>query len=142
MSTAGLQLSSPEPVALIPDHPRGCVAESGSGGTAWVSAPADGHDPATVLAAFLVVLYKYTGQTELLLDVELAGRAAALSVTVDPDATAARLLAAAEYRPSWRTPIRFADHPVSVLPSDGAELVLSTYGAQLRVGYRLGLFEP
>ncbi|HEV2886982.1 MAG TPA: amino acid adenylation domain-containing protein, partial [Jatrophihabitans sp.] len=107
-----------------------------------MSAPADGHDPAAVLAAFLVVLYKYTGQAELLLDVELAGRTSALRVSVDPDATAARLLAEAEHGPSWQTPVRFADHPVPAMPDQGADLVLSTYGAELRVGYRPGLFEP
>jgi lichenysin synthetase B len=138
MSTAPRPLSNPEPLELIGDHPRSAAGAE----LAWVSTPADGHEPAAVLAAFLMVLYKYTGQTELLLDVELAGRASALSVTVDPDATAARLLAAAEHGPSWHTPVRFTDHPGPARSAPGADLVLSSYGAQLRVGYRVGLFEP
>ncbi|MEO7260044.1 MAG: amino acid adenylation domain-containing protein [Jatrophihabitantaceae bacterium] len=145
MSTVARPLSSPEPspepLALIPDHPRSAAGTAATG-LAWVSAPADGHEPAAVLAAFLVVLHKYSGQAELLLDVELAGRPSALSVTVDPDTTAARLLAAAECGPVRQTPVRFADHPMTATQSEGADLVLSTYGAQLRVGYRVGLFEP
>lgn len=138
MPTAPRPPSSPEPLELIPDHPRSVAGED----LAWVAAPADGHDPAAVLAAFLVVLHKYTGQAELLLDVELAGRSGALSVTVDPDATAARVLAGAEHGPCWQTPVRFADHPVLAMPDQDVDLVLSTYGAGLRVGYRVGLFEP
>lgn len=138
MPTVPRPPSSPEPLELIPDHPRSAAGPD----LAWVTAPADGHDPAAVLAAFLVVLHKHTGQSQLLLDVELAGQSAALSVTVDPDATAARLLAGAEHGPCWQTPIRFADRPVRQAPGQGADLVLSTYGAGLRVGYRVGLFEP
>src|SRR5919107_5376803 len=74
---------SPEPLELIPDHPRSWAGAPGSAGIGWVSAAADGHDPATVLAAFLVVLYKYTGQRDLLLDVQLDGWSGALSVSVD-----------------------------------------------------------
>ncbi len=129
--------AGPDPVELIPDHPRS-AASGEPASLAWVAAPADGHDPAAVLAAFVVVLYKYTGQSELLLDVDLAGRTGALSVTVDPDATAAQLLAGAGHGPCWQTPVRFADHPAH---DCGADLVLSVYGAELRVGYRTGLFE-
>jgi amino acid adenylation domain-containing protein len=138
MPTAGRPPSSPEPVELIPDHPRS-AAPSGSGGLAWVAAPADGHDPAAVLAAFLVVLYKHTGQTELLLDIELAGRAGALAVTVDPDATGARALATASHGPPRHGPVRFTDRAT---PSEDADLVLCSAGAELRMGYRAGLFEP
>ena len=147
MSTGGRPLSSPEaspgsspePIELIPDHPRS--AASGSDRIAWVSAPVDGHDPATVLAAFLVVLYKYTGQRQLLLDVELAGRTGALSVTVDPDATAAQLLAAAVSGPARHGAIRFTDRVTPVIQPTGADLVLSAPRGRLRVGYRVGLFE-
>jgi lichenysin synthetase B len=138
MPTAGRPPSSPEPVELIPDHPRSAT-RSGAGGLAWVAAPADGHDPVAVLAAFLVVLHKHTGQAELLLDVELAGRTAALAVTVDPDATGARLLATASHGPARHGSVRFTDR---VTPPEDADLVLSSAGAELRVGYRVGLFEP
>ena len=155
MPTAARLPSSPEPVELIPDHPRSSAA--GSGALAWLTAPADGHEPAAVLAAFLVVLYKYTGQRELLLDAELAGRAGALSVTVDPDATAAGLLAGAVLAAPRRSAIRFTDgavpagqppgagHPVRAdadLALGTTDLVLAAYEDQLRVGYRAGLFEP
>ena len=132
--------SSPEPIELIPDHPRSAAGCSDR--IAWVSAPVDGHDPATVLAAFLVVLYKYTGQRQLLLDVELAGRAGALSVTVDPDATAAQLLAAAASGPARHGAVRFTDRVTPVIQPADADLVLSAPRGRLRVGYRVGLFEP
>jgi lichenysin synthetase B len=138
MSTAGRPPSSPEPVALVGDHPRS-AAGAGSSGLAWVSAPADGHAPDAVLAAFLVLLYKYTGQAELLLDVELAGRTGALSVAVDPDVTGRRLLDTAGYGPARHTPIRFTDRDPDGFAE--ADLVLGA-GSELRIGYRTGLFEP
>ena len=140
MPIGGRPLSSPEPVELIPDHPRSTAG--GSGGVAWVVAPVDGHDPAAVLAAFLVVLYKYTGQRDVLLDVELAGRTGALSVSVDPNATATQLLAAAVSGPAQHGPVRFTDRAAPATQLADADLVLSAPRGQLRVGYRVGLFEP
>lgn len=127
-----------EPVELIPDRPR----SSGDLETtecAWVFAPAGEHGPTAVLAAFLVVLYKWTGQSGLLLDVELAGRAGALSVRVDPAATAAQLLTAAAYQALRHTAVRFSDRLESSLGD--ADVVLCSRDAELRVGYRAGLFE-
>ncbi|HST46740.1 amino acid adenylation domain-containing protein [Jatrophihabitans sp.] len=138
MSTASRPLSnpesSPEPVELVADRPR---TAAGSSGLAWLSAPADGHGPDAVLAAFAVLLYKYTGQTELLLDAELAGRAGALSLTVDPDAPGHRLPDTAGYGPVRHTPVRFTDRAPD--QAADADLVLHA-GTELRIGYRTGLF--
>lgn len=92
-----------------------------------------------MLAALLVVLYKWTGQAELLLDVELAGRAGALAVRIDPDQSADRLLATAAYQGVRHTAVRFTDRPQPSLGN--ADLVLGTDDGRLRVGYRAGLFE-
>ena len=143
MPTADRPPSSPEPVELIPDQLRSSAAAAGSGGLAWLTAPDDGQDPAAVLLAFLVVLYKYTGQRELLLDAELAGQAGALSVTVDPAAPAGLLLAGAVPGPPRHTPVRFTDRTTpGTPPPDDADLVLSACEGQLQVGYRAGLFQP
>ncbi|HEX8092837.1 amino acid adenylation domain-containing protein [Jatrophihabitans sp.] len=140
MSTVARPPSNPEPVELVADHPRSCAAGAGAAGLSWVPVPAGGHQPAAVLAAFLVVLYKYTSQADLLLDVELAGRAGALSVRVDPNATAAQLLATAAHEPARHSAVRFTDRVVP--PEEAADLVLSAGEDALRVGYRRGLFEP
>jgi len=92
-----------------------------------------------VLTAWLVVLYKWTGQAELLLDVELAGRVAALAVRIDPDQPADRLLATAAHLEVRDTAVRFTDRPEPSLGT--ADLVLGTGDGRLRVGYRAGLFE-
>ncbi|MBV9821740.1 MAG: amino acid adenylation domain-containing protein, partial [Actinobacteria bacterium] len=143
MSTAGRPLSSPElgaaaePVELVADRPRSATGPTPLG---WLPVPADGHGPDELLAAFLVALYKYTGQAELLLDVELAGRSGALAATVDPAATGPAVLATARYGSVRHTPVRFTDR--SALSDRGepvADLVLSA-GPEPRIGYRTGLF--
>ena len=92
---------SPEPVSLVADHPR---SAAGSSGLAWRSVPAGGHRPDEVLAAFAVLLYKYTGQADLLFDAELAGRSGALSLAVEPDLPGQQLLATARHGPARRHP--------------------------------------
>jgi len=92
-----------------------------------------------VLAAFAVLLYKYTGQSELLLDVQLAGEAGALALTIDPELPGGQLPVSAGYGPIRHTPVRFTDQPPGELA--GADLVLHA-GAELRIGYRTGLFSP
>ena len=130
---------SPEPVSLVADHPR---SAAGSSGLAWLSVPAGGHRPDEVLAAFAVLLYKYTGQADLLFDAELAGRSGALSLAVEPDLPGQQLLAAARYGPARHTPVRFTDRPSAESgDADAAELVLHA-GVELRIGYRTGLFAP
>ncbi len=130
---------SPEPVSLVADHPR---SAAGSSDLSWLSVPAGGHHPDEVLAAFAVLLYKYTGQAELLFDAELSGRSGALSLTVEPDLPGQQLPSAGRYGPARHTPVRFTDQaPAEPAGDDAVELVLHA-GTELRIGYRTGLFAP
>ncbi len=122
----------------MPDRPRS-FADADSTECSWVFAPLGDHEPAAVLAALLVVLYKWTGQPGLLLDVELAGRSGALSVRFDPAATGAQLLTTAAYQPVRHTAVRFSDRAGSSLGD--ADVLVGLGDAELRVGYRAGLFE-
>ncbi|MFD0271270.1 amino acid adenylation domain-containing protein [Streptomyces sp. NPDC127106] len=127
-------------VLLVADHPR--TRDSAAGAFATVRLPgaaAAGHE----LAAFAVLLHRYTGQRGLLLDLDLAGHGAgSLTLAVDPAEPIAALLArsaqAAPQGPPASAAVRYADHPV---PEGADELRLTRDGADLLLGYRTSLFE-
>ncbi|MCX5194630.1 amino acid adenylation domain-containing protein [Streptomyces sp. NBC_00249] len=126
-------------VLLVADHPRTRDSAAGAFATVRLPGAATGHD----LAAFAVLLHRYTGQRGLRLDLDLAGHGAgSLTLTVEPEEPAAALLAraahAAPQGPPAAAAVRYADHPV---PEGADELRLTRDGADLLLGYRTSLFE-
>ncbi|MFG2633287.1 amino acid adenylation domain-containing protein [Streptomyces sp. NPDC048362] len=126
-------------VLLVTDHPR--TRDAAEAAFAWLRLPnaATPHD----LAAFAVLLHRYTGQRRLLLDVDLGERGAgSLTLTVEPDEPVSALLARTAHAvPRQRpadTAVRYADHPV---PAGSAELALTRDAADLLLGYRTSLFD-
>ncbi|UXY33424.1 amino acid adenylation domain-containing protein [Streptomyces albidocamelliae] len=126
-------------VLLVTDHPRTRDAADTALASVRLRNAATPHD----LAAFALLLHRYTGQRRLLLDVDLSGRGAgALTLAVEPDEPASALLArtahAAPHRRPAETAVRYADHAV---PAGSAELELTRDGTDLLLGYRPSLFD-
>ncbi|WP_019356278.1 non-ribosomal peptide synthetase [Streptomyces sp. AA1529] len=134
-----------EAVQLISDLPRTREAAHGPWDVVRLAGAHGSVDSGPALAAFAVVLHRWTGQRRLLLDTELSTTGAgALTVEVAPDrpvgaCAAAASAAAAEPRDRpGATAVRFADRPVS---DEGVhELALAVDGPDLLLGYRASLF--
>ncbi|MFE9338017.1 amino acid adenylation domain-containing protein [Streptomyces sp. NPDC007063] len=136
-----------EAVQLVTDLPRTRDAAHGPWAVVRLAGAHGSADTAPALAAFAVVLHRWTGQRRLLIGTDLSGTGAgALTVEVDPHqplvacaAAAAEAQAQAGPRDrSGATAVRFTDRPA---PDDGLhELALTLKGSDLLLGYRTSLF--
>ncbi|MBO8197066.1 amino acid adenylation domain-containing protein [Streptomyces smyrnaeus] len=132
-------------VLLVTDHPRTRKAARGP----WARVRLTGAGAPTALAAFVIVLHRWTGQRRLRVDIDPAvGGACALTVEVTGHEPVAALAtevartAPAPPGPGSATAVRFAD---GALPNEGPdnapyELSLTRDGADLLLGYRASLF--
>ncbi|MDX3853017.1 non-ribosomal peptide synthetase, partial [Streptomyces sp. AK02-01A] len=149
-----MRAAEPDALLLVTDRPRSLNSGEASGIT--LALPQDlaerVRESRLALAAFAVVLHRYTGQSELPLDADLSGGGdGGLTLTVDPDEPIAALLAKADRavadRPAAGTAVRFADHRTEArtvpgdLPDPAAEIALTVDGGTLHLGYRSSLFE-
>lgn len=131
--------TSGDAVLLVTDHPRTRDAAEAPFASLRLPNAATPHD----LAAFAVLLHRYTGQRRLLIDADLSeSGSGSLTLAIDPDEPVAALLARTAHavprgRPTG-TAVRYADHPV---PEGTEELGLTRDGADLVLGYRTSVFD-
>jgi amino acid adenylation domain-containing protein len=126
-------------VLLVTDHPRTRDAAEAPLASLRLPNAATSHD----LAAFAVLLHRYTGQRRMLLDADLGeSGAGSLTLTVDPDEPVVALLARTAHAvPQGRSTgaaVRYADRPA---PEGTEELGLTRDGTDLVLGYRTSLFD-
>ncbi|HEX6872762.1 MAG TPA: amino acid adenylation domain-containing protein [Micromonosporaceae bacterium] len=141
---------------LIADHPR-TLASGVARGRSVVPAvePLPGTGAVHLLAAYAVLLYKYTGEPDLLLAVDLAGRGRGeLRLVVEPGLPFAGLVArAAEavVTPAGPGPfpLGFTDHrevAESATSADGTDITLRVWpdgtGWRAEFDYAQALFDP
>ncbi|MFF8673763.1 amino acid adenylation domain-containing protein [Streptomyces sp. NPDC015242] len=147
-----------EPVLLVTDHPRALDSGTAPLRTLTVDLPplprhgtGGDEESALLLAAYAVLLHRYTGRRRLLVDSDRG----ALTLTVDPAGPVAALLAGcAAPRPAGPpagAPVRYADHTApgtptgagaATAPGEACELLLTHEGDRARLAYRSSLFEP
>ncbi|WP_336320105.1 amino acid adenylation domain-containing protein [Streptomyces lavendofoliae] len=146
---------SDDTVLLVTDRPRTLDSGAAPFRTLTLDLPAlpaparraDGagaEEGTLLLAAYAVLLHRYTGRRRLLVDTGPG----AVALTVDPAEPVAGLLARCAAPepagPPAGTAVRYADHAdqAAYAPGDACEVLLAREGDRARLTYRSSLFEP
>jgi amino acid adenylation domain-containing protein len=131
---------------LVTDHPRTRVRAANHASVA-VPVPGRGTDRAELLAAFAVLLHRYTAEPELCIELDAAGyRRGRVRLRVEPSTSFGSLLArvntlasAGDSDPDESTGPAFTDHDPA---PDGPELALVVPGLEpARLSYDSALFD-
>ncbi|MGH3992110.1 MAG: AMP-binding protein, partial [Pseudonocardiaceae bacterium] len=139
-------MDNADPVELVTDRSRVQSLRNTVGRVTIPLPPLPGQPGDLALAAFALVLYRYTSQTGLLLDSDLTERGSGpLRIVVEPAEPAAELLHRIQAaRPNGgpsRLPVRFADHPVPLPMVPECDLALSIDRSTLYLDFHEGLFD-